>query len=112
MMPILDVPAEILMGEAGVCGFWGFLAVLHVAMNRGGLGGFYGWQVPNDTAIGVSQWGYLLPDPTDRATFIFSHQDLSLSAVQKIVAGRELTWKMTCVEKTDETEALGLYAYR
>ncbi|MEM4218140.1 MAG: hypothetical protein QXZ09_08960, partial [Candidatus Methanomethylicaceae archaeon] len=43
--------ASIMVGEAGICGQLGMLAVAFVIMNRGGIDGFYGRGTPTQEAI-------------------------------------------------------------
>jgi len=101
----VDVPPELLMGEASVCGMPGMVAVWHVAQNRGTTHGFYGWQEPDAVAQWVAQNGGLYRDPTAGATHIFSVQDLLRTDVQAIIRDMVLVWQMDCAG------GLGLYAF-
>lgn len=76
------VPPEVLMGEAGICGFWAMVAVAWVYQRNPRM---HGCQPPNDEALMAAAWWQYFPDPSKGARFVFSIPDMRLPAVGEIV---------------------------
>jgi hypothetical protein len=93
--------AHVLMGEAGICGPLGMLAVAWV-YSRNPI--MYGFSTPNKDAAWMSVWWSALPDPTQGATMIFSNSDLELPQVQRLIRDKSPTLHLDC-------EGLGLTSY-
>ena len=86
MDELLMAPAEVLMGEAGVCGFWAMVAVAYVYNRNQRMNGWQA-QVSAEARLAAAWWRYL-PDPSRGAWYVFSRQDLGLESVREIVRER------------------------
>lgn len=83
MNELFAVPPELLMGEAGICGFWAMVAVAYVYQRNPAMNG---WQdIVSDEALLAAGFWPFLPDPTDGARFVFSAEDLELEKTKQIV---------------------------
>jgi hypothetical protein len=83
MSEALLVSPEILMGEAGTCGFWAMVAIAYVYQRNPRMNG---WQ--NETTLQARLSARLwpvLPDPSRGARYVFSVSDLKKEAVMGIV---------------------------
>lgn len=83
MDELLMAPPEVLMGEAGLCGFWAMVAVAHVYNRNQKMNG---WQtaVSDEARLAAAWWRYL-PDVSWGARHVFSRQDLNMVSVREIV---------------------------
>lgn len=89
MLPSVEVPVEVLMGEAGICPYYVLLAVAWVYSRNPVM---YGWSDHTDPIadfLAANYWK--MSDPSLGASFIFSYQDLKTEKVQKLIIklGRE-----------------------
>jgi hypothetical protein len=77
------VPPEILMGEAGLCGFWAMVAVAYVYSRNDQMNG---WQDRPSVQANLAAmfWRYL-PDVSRKAHYVFSAEDVAGGAVQGLV---------------------------
>jgi hypothetical protein len=77
------VPPEILMGEAGICGFWAMVGIAYVYQRNPRM---HGWQDQvNIKALGAAILWPVLPDPTQGARYVFSASDLDRRRVRAII---------------------------
>lgn len=85
MTELVPVPPEVLMGEAGICGFWAMAAIAWVYQRNPRMNG---WQKPSIKAILAAALWPVLPDPSHGARYVFSLRDLVRPGVGKIIRGR------------------------
>lgn len=83
---LMFIPPEVLMGEAGICGFWAMVAIAQVFQQNHRMNG---WQEPDLKAVLASMLWAVLPDASGGANYVFSREDLEREDVQEIVGSAQ-----------------------
>ena len=82
MDKILFVPPELLMGEAGICGFWAMVAVAWVYQRNQRMNGWH--DSPSEQASLAAALWPILPDMSGGSRYVFSAEDLAGSGAREI----------------------------
>ena len=83
---MLDVAPQLLMGEAGICGFMAMIAVAYVYQRNPVM---YGWQEDfSDEAKAAALFWPWFPDYSYGASYVFSFRDMRTKAVRLLIRGK------------------------
>lgn len=84
----MNIPPEIISGEALICSWWAWVAIAHVYQRNQS---WAGWSDDAPFAVlWVAALSPMLPDTSRGAQFVFSRADLGKRQVLKIIGGMKL----------------------